>query len=99
MSEFGRTVRENGNSGTDHGHGGIMLALGGMVKGGRVYGGWSGLTDKSLYEKRDLPVHTDFRIVFGETLKAVFGFESPRGFFPGHSSQKRERLGFLKPLA
>ncbi|MGF1540286.1 MAG: DUF1501 domain-containing protein [Pleurocapsa sp.] len=61
MSEFGRTVEENGNQGTDHGHGNIMLLLGGAVNGGKVYGEWQGLTESALYEGRDLPITTDFR--------------------------------------
>jgi len=66
MSEFGRTVRENGNRGTDHGHATAMLVLGGAVKGGRVYGRWPGLRREQLYEGRDLAVTTDFRALFTE---------------------------------
>jgi uncharacterized protein (DUF1501 family) len=61
MSEFGRTVRENGNRGTDHGHGNVMWVMGGPVKGGRVYGAWPGLAEDALYQQRDLAVTTDFR--------------------------------------
>jgi uncharacterized protein (DUF1501 family) len=61
MSEFGRTARENGNNGTDHGHGNVMWLLGGAIQGGRVYGKWSGLSETNLHEQRDLPVTTDFR--------------------------------------
>jgi uncharacterized protein (DUF1501 family) len=61
MSEFGRTARENGNNGTDHGHGNLMLLLGDAIQGGRVYGKWSGLSESNLHEQRDLPVTTDFR--------------------------------------
>ena len=64
MSEFGRTVRENGNRGTDHGHANVMLVLGGGVKGGKVYGKWPGLASQQLYENRDLAITTDFRDVF-----------------------------------
>ncbi len=70
MTEFGRTVRENGNRGTDHGHGGFMLAIGGGLTGKKVYGKWEGLADDKLNEHRDLPVHTDFRVVFAEGSKA-----------------------------
>ena len=63
MSEFGRTVRENGNNGTDHGHGNFIWALGGAVKGGQLLGNWDGISGRALYEGRDLPVHTDFRSV------------------------------------
>ena len=61
MSEFGRTARENGNGGTDHGHGNVMWVLGGGVNGGKVYGDWPGIGDAALNEGRDLPVTTDFR--------------------------------------
>jgi uncharacterized protein (DUF1501 family) len=66
MSEFGRTVRENGSRGTDHGHGNAMLLFGNGVKGGRVHGRWPGLDSSHLYEGRDLAVSTDFRSVLGE---------------------------------
>lgn len=66
MSEFGRTVRENGNRGTDHGHGNVMWVLGGPVAGGKVYGDWQGLADAQLHEGRDLPVTTDFRAVLAQ---------------------------------
>jgi uncharacterized protein (DUF1501 family) len=84
MTEFGRNVRENGNGGTDHGHGGAMLLLGGGVRGGQVHGRFDGLAAKHLYEGRDLPVTTDFRDVFAATLERSFGFECPKEFFPGH---------------
>ena len=58
MSEFGRTVAENGNAGTDHGHGDVMMVLGGSVRGRRVYGDWPGLEPEQLFEKRDLAVAT-----------------------------------------
>ena len=63
MSEFGRTARENGNHGTDHGHGNLMWVLGGPVAGGKVYGDWPGLSAGGLHENRDLAVTTDFRSV------------------------------------
>ena len=66
MSEFGRTVRQNGNGGTDHGHGNVMWLLGGRVAGGRVHGRWPGLEDDALHEGRDLAVTTDFRQVLAE---------------------------------
>ncbi len=68
MSEFGRTVKENGNSGTDHGHGNMMLLLGSGIAGGKVYGNWRGLASSQLYEGRDLPVTTDFRSVLATVL-------------------------------
>ena len=69
MSEFGRTARENGNRGTDHGHGNVVWALGGRVAGGKVHGHWPGLDDRALYQGRDLAVTTDFRAVIAATLE------------------------------
>jgi uncharacterized protein (DUF1501 family) len=68
LSEFGRTVRENGDGGTDHGHGNVIWVLGGAVHGGRVYGEWPGLGADTLYEGRDLAVTTDFRTVLAAVL-------------------------------
>lgn len=68
MSEFGRTAHENGNGGTDHGHGNAMWIMGGGVPGGKVYGRWAGLADSQLNESRDLPTSTDFRDVVGYLL-------------------------------
>jgi len=68
MSEFGRTFHENGNAGTDHGHGNVMWLLGGQVNGGKVQGEWPGLSDQQLYQNRDLAVTTDFRQVIGALL-------------------------------
>jgi uncharacterized protein (DUF1501 family) len=69
MSEFGRTARENGNGGTDHGHGNVMWVLGGGVNGGKVYGDWQGVGDAALNEGRDLPVTTDFRSVLAQVAE------------------------------
>lgn len=66
MSEFGRTARQNGNGGTDHGHGNVMWLLGGDIAGGKVYGDWQGLSGGGLHEGRDLPVTTDFRAVLAQ---------------------------------
>jgi uncharacterized protein (DUF1501 family) len=66
MSEFGRTARENGNGGTDHGHGNAMWVMGGKVRGGKVYGDWEGVGDTKLNDGRDLPVTTDFRSVLAQ---------------------------------
>jgi uncharacterized protein (DUF1501 family) len=66
MSEFGRTVRQNGNGGTDHGHANVMWVMGGPVVGGRVHGEWPGLEERDLYEGRDLAVTTDFRSVLAQ---------------------------------
>jgi uncharacterized protein (DUF1501 family) len=69
LSEFGRTVRENGNSGTDHGHGNAIWVLGGAVQGGCVYGDWPGLAPGQLYQRRDLAVTTDYRAVLSAILE------------------------------
>jgi uncharacterized protein (DUF1501 family) len=69
MSEFGRTARENGNGGTDHGHGNVMWVMGGDVAGGKVYGDWQGVGDGALNEGRDLPVTTDFRSVLAHVAE------------------------------
>ncbi len=96
MSEFGRTVRENGNNGSDHGRGGYMMAVGGPVRGGRIYGRWTGLEPARLVDRRDLPVHTDFRDVFAETLDALFGFDADaHRFFPDYDARERA-LRFLR---
>jgi uncharacterized protein (DUF1501 family) len=82
MSEFGRTVAENGNRGTDHGHATAMLVLGGSVKGGRVYGRWPGLARERLFEGRDLAVTTDFRALFSEVATRQLGAPAAP-LFPG----------------
>ena len=68
MSEFGRTVRQNGTQGTDHGHGNVLWMLGGPVQGGRVHGQWPGLETSALHEGRDLAITTDFRQVIAQVL-------------------------------
>jgi uncharacterized protein (DUF1501 family) len=85
MSEFGRTVAENGNRGTDHGHGNAMLLIGGPVKGGRVYGRWPGLGANERHDGRDLAVTTDFRDVFDEVVTGHLGVtrEAAGTIFPG----------------
>ncbi len=87
MSEFGRAVAENGNRGTDHGHGNAMMVLGGGVRGGHVYGKWPGLSVDRRYDRRDLAVTTDFRDVFGEIVVRHLGLADPQPIFPGHSVQ------------
>lgn len=84
MSEFGRTVRENGNRGTDHGHGGFMLLAGGGVRGGNVHGKWPGLAREALHEGRDLAITTDYRDVFAEVLRARMNVHDLATVFPGH---------------
>ncbi len=68
VSEFGRTVKENGNGGTDHGHGNMIWLMGGKVNGGKMYGHWNGISQRELYEGRDLPVNTDFRSVIASSV-------------------------------
>ena len=86
MSEFGRTARENGNRGTDHGHANVMFALGGSVRGGKVYGRWPGLAPEVLYEGRDLNLTTDFRTVCSEIISRHLGQKDLGKVFPGFRS-------------
>jgi uncharacterized protein (DUF1501 family) len=95
MSEFGRTARENGTGGTDHGHGNIMLAFGGGVRGGRVLGNLPGLGPEHLFEGRDVPVTTDFRDVLAEVCERHLGLTSAAPLFPGYELQPRNRLGLF----
>ncbi|HSE88558.1 MAG TPA: DUF1501 domain-containing protein [Candidatus Binatia bacterium] len=83
LSEFGRTARENGNRGTDHGHANVIFALGGPVCGGKVYGRWPGLAPEVLYEGRDLDLTTDFRTVCGEVISRHLGQKDLSKIFPG----------------
>lgn len=94
MSEFGRTVRENGNRGTDHGHANAMFVLGNSVRGGKVYGRWPGLKSDQLYEERDLALTTDFRDVFGEIATRHLGSKDAK-VFPGYSLNSSKFKGFL----
>ena len=95
MSEFGRTARENGNRGTDHGHANVMFVLGGPVKGGRVYGRWPGLDQSQLYEGRDLAVTTDFRLVLGEVVSQYLGNKDLKTVFPGFENSHSSSLQLL----
>src|SRR5580704_10987842 len=88
MSEFGRTARENGNRGTDHGHANVMHALGGDIQGGKVYGEWPGLAEEQLYENRDLNLTTDFRDVLGELVTRHLGNRQIANVFPGYTAPK-----------
>src|SRR5579862_8505547 len=83
MSEFGRTAEENGNSGTDHGHGSFMMVIGGPVQGGKVYGKWPGLEKEQLFEGRDLAVTTDYRAVLSELVSGHLGQRDLNTVFPG----------------
>jgi uncharacterized protein (DUF1501 family) len=93
MSEFGRTVKENGNRGTDHGHGNAMLVLGGDVRGGKVYGKWPGLEQNQLWQGRDLAITTDFRDVFTEAVMGHLGAKDISKIFPGYVN--KQRLGLV----
>ena len=95
LSEFGRTARENGNRGTDHGHANVMFVLGGPVKGGRVYGRWPGLDQSQLYEGRDLALTTDFRQVIGEGIARHMGNNNLETVFPGFNNQPGRFLRYL----
>lgn len=95
MSEFGRTARENGNRGTDHGHANVMFVLGGPVRGGRVYGRWPGLEMSQLYEGRDLALTTDFRRVLGECVYRHVGNRDLAAIFPGFVNDPRRFLRLL----
>ena len=95
MSEFGRTVKQNGNGGTDHGHATSMFVIGGSVKGHRVHGRWPGLAPEQLYEGRDLALTTDFRAVFAEVASKQLGATQLEAVFPGYGARPAEWLGVL----
>jgi uncharacterized protein (DUF1501 family) len=96
MSEFGRTAKENGNRGTDHGHANCMFVMGGNVKGGKVYGRWPGLNEGQLHDGRDLALTTDFRSVLGEILSTHLGVRSLAAVFPGFSNDPQRFTGLLR---
>src|SRR5918999_477372 len=93
MSEFGRAVAENGNRGTDHGHGNAMMLIGSGVRGGKVYGRWPGLAREQRFEGRDLAVTTDFRSVFAEVVRGHLGLKDTSHVFPRFTAT--ERLGLF----
>ena len=94
MSEFGRTARQNGTGGTDHGHANVMFVLGGGVKGGKIYGQWPGVADEQLNEGRDLKVTTDFRNVLGEAAYKTLGSRKLDVVFPEANVDPRTFLHF-----
>lgn len=96
MSEFGRTVEENGTQGTDHGHGTVMLLLGGRVNGRKVHGEFPGLEPAQRYEGRDLAVTTDFREVFAELAQEHLGVPALGPVLPGYAPGDGKRLGLLR---
>jgi uncharacterized protein (DUF1501 family) len=95
MSEFGRTARQNGTGGTDHGHAGSMFVIGGGARGGRVHGKWPGLAPEQLYEGRDLALTTDFRAVFAEVASKHLGAERLDRLFPGYEASRVAFPGVL----
>ena len=94
MSEFGRSFQENASRGTDHGHGNVMLVVGGAVNGGVVYGDWPGLSTEQLYDRRDLDITTDYRRVLSEILIRRLGNPKLGAIFPGY--QGYAPLGILQ---
>jgi uncharacterized protein (DUF1501 family) len=96
MSEFGRTAKENGNRGTDHGHANCMFVMGGDVKGGKVYGRWPGLSDHQLNQGRDLALTTDFRLVVGEILTRHLAVTDLKAVFPGFDADPGKFVGLIR---
>lgn len=98
MSEFGRTARQNGNRGTDHGSGTAFFALGGGVRGGRVLGDWPGLAPDRLFEGRDLAITTDYRDFFAEACVRHMGVAESglANIFPGHTAATKKFRGYLR---
>jgi uncharacterized protein (DUF1501 family) len=96
MSEFGRMAKQNGSGGTDHGHAGAMFAIGGSVKGGKVYGKWPGLEREQLFEGRDLALTTDMRAVFSEIASRHLGATKLDAIFPGYAGATLEWPSFMK---
>jgi len=78
ISEFGRTFRENGDRGTDHGHGSAYWVLGGAVKGGRITGEQQKVEQATLFQNRDFPVLNDYRAVLGGLFTRMFGLQTDR---------------------
>jgi uncharacterized protein (DUF1501 family) len=96
MTEFGRTIRQNGSGGTDHGHASCLFILGGPVIGGKVYGKWPGLATEQLYEGRDLALTTDFRDVFGEVVSRHLAARNLNQIFPGYNINAASFRGFIR---
>jgi uncharacterized protein (DUF1501 family) len=98
ISEFGRTVHENGNGGTDHGHGNVMWIMGGPIRGRQVYGQWNGLAPSDLYQERDVPVTTDFREPIGAVLQSHMGMTAQQlnAIFPGIPSASGNVGGLVR---
>ncbi|OYU39468.1 MAG: twin-arginine translocation pathway signal [Pseudorhodobacter sp. PARRP1] len=95
MTEFGRTARENGTAGTDHGTGGVMVMAGGALNGGKIYGDWPGLSEANLYERRDLMPTTDVRAWAAHTIRGLYGIDQSlleNTVFPGLQMGKDPRI-------
>jgi uncharacterized protein (DUF1501 family) len=93
MSEFGRRLGRNASNGTDHGHGNVMMVIGGNVNGGKIYGNWPGLQD--LDQGQDLRITTDYRVVLGEILYRRLGNANLGAIFPGLTSSGFSQLGLV----
>ena len=96
MSEFGRTARENGNRGTDHGHANCMFVMGGEIEGGKVYTRWPGMSEDQLYQGRDLAVTTDYRSILGEIISKHLGDRNLSAVSPGFANDPRQFLGLVR---
>lgn len=98
ISEFGRTMHENGNAGTDHGHGNVMWVMGGPVRGGKVYGRWPGLQPGELYQERDLAITTDFRDPIAVVLASHMGLTDAQidRVFPARPRLSGNASGLVK---
>lgn len=94
MSEFGRRLKSNDSGGTDHGHGGVMIAMGAGVTGGNIYGKWPGLKTEELDNQVDLAVTTDFRTVLSEILHTRMNLDSLISIFPQFANY--QPLGFMR---
>ena len=95
MTEFGRSVRQNGSGGTDHGHASALFVSGGSVKGKKVYGKWPGLAPDQLFEGRDLAFTTDFRDVFSEIVAKHMGVSDTVRHFPGVQAEADSRHSLI----
>jgi uncharacterized protein (DUF1501 family) len=98
ISEFGRTMHQNGNGGTDHGHGNVMWVMGGPVRGRKIYGRWPGLSPSELYQERDLAVTTDFRDPVATVLKTHMGLQDAQlaKVFPRRPPSSSNVAGLLR---
>src|SRR5439155_21770469 len=96
MAEFGRPVRENDNSGTNHGDATAMLVMGGPVNGGRMLGRWLGLDPADRFEGRDVVVTTDFRDLFAEVLARHLGAKELATVFPGFTPDPARFPGAIR---